>query len=41
MQVVARACGYENMNQFNPEDLVTFKHDMHLLTGIAYAGRMR
>ncbi len=38
MQVVARACGYENMNQFNPEDLVTFNHDMHLLTGIAYAG---
>lgn len=38
MQVVARACGYENMNQFNPEDLVTSNHHMHLLTGIAYAG---
>jgi glutamate synthase domain-containing protein 2/nitrite reductase/ring-hydroxylating ferredoxin subunit len=38
MQVVARACGYGDMNQFNPDDLVTFNHDMHLLSGIAYAG---
>ena len=38
MQVVARACGYSNFNQFNPDDLATFNRDMHLLTGIAYAG---
>ena len=38
MQVASRACGYGDLNQFNPDDLVTFKHDMHLLTGIAYAG---
>jgi len=25
------------MNKFKQEDLVTFNHDMHLLTGIAFA----
>ncbi len=38
MQVVARSCGYGDMNQFNPDDLVTLNHDIHLLTGMAYAG---
>jgi len=38
MKVVARACGHENFNRFNQEDLVTFNQDMHLLTGVTYAG---
>ena len=38
MQVVARACGNENLNQFAPDDLVTFNRDMYHLTGITYAG---
>ena len=38
MQVVARACGHNDVSRFNHNDLVTFKHDMHLLTGINYAG---
>ncbi len=38
MQVVARACGHDDFNQFNPDDLVTFKHELHLLTGINYSG---
>jgi glutamate synthase domain-containing protein 2/nitrite reductase/ring-hydroxylating ferredoxin subunit len=38
MKVVARACGYEDFNQFNPDDLVTFSHDLHLLSGVKYAG---
>ncbi len=38
MQVVARACGYDDFNNFNPDDLVTVHRDMHHLTGIAYAG---
>ncbi len=38
MQVVARACGHNDFKQFNHSDLVTFSHDMHLLTGINYSG---
>jgi len=38
MKVVARACGYDNFKSFNKEDLVTFNHEMHKLTGINYAG---
>ncbi len=38
MKVVARACGYAAFNQFNSDDLSTFNHDLHLLTGINYAG---
>ncbi|MEM7038793.1 MAG: glutamate synthase-related protein [Bacteroidota bacterium] len=38
MQVVARACGYDHLNRFNPDDLSTFDYDMHRLTGIRYAG---
>ena len=38
MKVVARACGYDDFRKFNHEDLVTFDHDMHYLTGIKYGG---
>ena len=38
MQVMARACGHSHLNQFNADDLVTWKYDMHRLSGVAYAG---
>ena len=38
MKIVARACGYDDFRKFNQEDLVTFNHEMHKLTGIKYAG---
>ncbi|NNC95192.1 MAG: Rieske 2Fe-2S domain-containing protein [Chitinophagales bacterium] len=38
IKVVARACGYDNINKFNSEDLSTSNFDMHKLTGIRYAG---
>lgn len=36
--VVSRACGHDNINKFGMNDLSTFNHDMHRLTGIRYAG---
>ena len=41
MQVVARACGHDDFGKFNSDDLVTFKHDLHLLTGINYSGLVK
>lgn len=38
MQVLARACGHTHLNQFSPDDLVTFDREMAHLAGIAYAG---
>ena len=38
IKVVARACGHERISDFNFDDLSTFNHDMHRLTGIRYAG---
>jgi glutamate synthase domain-containing protein 2 len=38
MRVLARACGHSHLNQFTLDDIVTWKHDMHLLAGIPYAG---
>lgn len=38
MEVLARACGHSHLNQFNPDDLTTFKRDMADLTGIRYGG---
>ncbi|MEP1781159.1 glutamate synthase-related protein [Reichenbachiella sp.] len=38
IRVVARSCGYDDISQFNPDDLSTFDWDMHQLTGVNYAG---
>ena len=38
IKVIARACGYDDISKFNPEDLSTFDYEMHRLTGINYAG---
>ena len=38
MQVMARACGHNHVNQFNVADLTTWKNEMAELTGIAFAG---
>ncbi|MEM9631574.1 MAG: FMN-binding glutamate synthase family protein, partial [Pseudomonadota bacterium] len=38
MQVMARACGYSHLNQFQPEDLTTWKREMADLSGVAYGG---
>lgn len=38
IKVIARACGYADVNQFNYDDLSTYNYDIHRLTGIGYAG---
>ncbi|MDF1698492.1 MAG: glutamate synthase-related protein [Saprospiraceae bacterium] len=38
MKVIARSCGYNDFSKFNHSDLSTLDHQMHLLTGIKYAG---
>src|SRR5690606_32621247 len=38
MQVLARACGHDQLNQFSRDDLTTYNRDMAYLTGIAYGG---
>ena len=38
IKVIARACGYDDIDKFNQNDLSTFQYDMHRLTGINYAG---
>lgn len=38
LEVLARACGHDDVNQFSLSDLTTFSHDMYRLTGIPYAG---
>ncbi len=38
MKLLARACGHTHFNKFSPDDLVTWKWDMHQLTGVAYGG---
>ncbi|MEO1451698.1 MAG: FMN-binding glutamate synthase family protein, partial [Bacteroidota bacterium] len=38
MQVLARACGHDHLNQFSLDDLSTFDYDMHRLSGVRYAG---
>ena len=38
MQLMARACGHQHLNQFSIEDLTTFKTDMAELSGIAFGG---
>ncbi len=38
IKIIARACGYDDISQFNKNDLSTFNRDMYHLTGINYAG---
>ena len=38
MQVMARACGHSHLDQFNADDITTWKKDMADLSGIRYAG---
>lgn len=38
IKVVSRACGYDDISKFNPNDLSTYNEEMHRLTGINYAG---
>ena len=38
MQVMARACGHDHLNQFNPNDLATWKQEMAHLSGVRYSG---
>ena len=38
MQVMARACGHDHLNQFDRHDLTTWKRDMALLSGVQYGG---
>lgn len=38
LKVVARACGHDSVRKFNENDLSTLNHDIHLLSGINYAG---
>ncbi len=39
LQVIARACGHNNLSQFNKKDLSTHSYNMHRLTGISFAGK--
>ena len=38
MQVMARACGHNNLQDFTPKDLATWNRDMAYLSGVRYAG---
>ncbi len=38
MQVMARACGHNQLSHFNVDDLTTWKKEMAELTGIRFAG---
>jgi glutamate synthase domain-containing protein 2 len=38
MQVMARACGHDHLNQFNRNDITPFDREMAYLTGIKYGG---
>lgn len=38
MQVMARACGHDDLNQFNQKDLATWNRDMAVLSGVKFSG---
>jgi len=40
MQVMARACGHDDLSKFNNNDLATWHREMALLSGVAYSGLM-
>jgi glutamate synthase domain-containing protein 2/CDGSH-type Zn-finger protein len=39
MQVLARACGHDNLSKFNERDITTWKRDMADLSGVRFAGK--
>ena len=38
MQVMARACGHDELSKFNRDDLATWHREMALLSGVMYSG---
>lgn len=38
MRVLARACGHAHLRDLSPDDLVTWRREMHELSGVAWAG---
>jgi glutamate synthase domain-containing protein 2/CDGSH-type Zn-finger protein len=38
MQVMARACGHDDLNKFNKDDLASWHREMALLSGVRYSG---
>ena len=40
MQVMARACGHNDLSKFNNNDLATWHREMALLSGVSYSGAM-
>jgi methylamine---glutamate N-methyltransferase subunit C len=38
MKVMSRACGYDNLNKFNKNDLSTWRRQMAYLSGVKYSG---
>jgi glutamate synthase domain-containing protein 2 len=38
MQVMARACGHDSLDQFDKNDLATWHREMALLSGVKYSG---
>ena len=38
MQVMARACGHDDLNKFNKNDLATWHREVALLSGVRYSG---
>ena len=38
MQVMARACGHNHLNQFTQDDLATWHREMAMLSGVKYSG---
>ena len=38
MQVMARACGHDDLNKFNLNDIATWNREMYYLTGMQFAG---
>ncbi len=38
MQVMARACGHDDLNKFNKDDLATWHREMAFLSGVLYSG---
>ena len=38
MQVMARACGHDNLSKFNKNDLATWHEQMAKLSGVAFSG---